>query len=129
MTPQQIEATLKEIQGAITEASQCNDIDSVLGKMMGLIGYLGTISGIVGTVESMYLYRQKEAINAHTNTNHSPSILKQLIESETWAERSLKTSVERTDTNLGKAIDGLRTWISQYKSEQEMSNKTKTFQT
>ena len=129
MTPQQIEFSLKEIQIAMEHNVSPEDIDLIQEKLCNLAGYLGTSAELIRYSRQLVLHKQQQVISACSTKGVSPSILKQMVEADLWYEISLHDYATRINAGLTHVIDGLRTVISLYGKELELSNKTKTFQT
>lgn len=123
MTQAEIISNLDVIRKAIDQQIPIGDIDGVEGKMMELCSMMGLSAECYAKAQMNLAVKQGVIVRKlkYADPNINATMLKLLLESDMAQERMVFDYAERLNAALVHVVDGLRTAISKYKAEREIS--------
>ena len=112
------------IQKAIDLEIPLGDIDSTEGKMIELISLMGLSAECMAKAKEQVLVKQGMMLDIlrREEPNTTSTMIKMLLESRMATELTLYEYSERLNRAIVHCVDALRTSISKYKMERELSS-------
>lgn len=123
MTANEIITNCNLIRDELDRQIPLSDMDSVEGKMLNLCAMMGLSAECLRYAQYLLLHKQGQCIDKIRAADPTipASILKVKLESDLAEERTLYEYAERLNAAITHCVDGLRTSISKYKEELNVS--------
>ena len=123
MQSEEILKHCKMIQTAVDIEVPLGDIDTIEGKMLQLVALMGLSSELMKEAKNNVLVKQGLIIDIirREEKGIAPTTMKLILESRMATELTIYEYCDRLNRAIVHACDSLRTSISKYKIERELS--------